>query len=87
MNQEEALREKAWYEFATLPPEAQQQVVDFIAFLRSRYGKAPSGDEACQPADLAEEPFVGLWQNRPDMNDSRKWLRSLREQEWSESSE
>ncbi len=87
MNQEEAWRERAWYEFATLPPEAQRQVVDFIAFLQSRYGTAPTGDDGCQAADLADETFVGLWRNRQDMNESRTWLRALREQEWSDSSE
>ncbi len=28
---------KVWREFTSLPPEYQQQVADFIAFLRHRY--------------------------------------------------
>jgi hypothetical protein len=30
-------REKVWEDFVALPLEAQQQVADFIAFLRTRY--------------------------------------------------
>jgi hypothetical protein len=33
-------------EFNTLPQEAQQQVLDFIAFLRSKYSARPEGKSA-----------------------------------------
>jgi uncharacterized phage-like protein YoqJ len=33
-------QDKVWREFAKLPPEAQQQVADFIAFHSTRYKRA-----------------------------------------------
>lgn len=32
--------------------------------------------------DLAEEPFIGLWRDRQDMQDSTVWVRVVREREW-----
>ena len=68
-------------EFATLSLEAQHQVADFIAFLRMRYEKQ---DEVFRPeqSDLADEPFIGIWKDRHDMQDSREWVRRVREREW-----
>lgn len=68
-------------DIASLPPEAQKQVVDFVAFLKARYS-------ATQPARktrrtrLADEPFIGMWRNRKDMQDSTAWVRTLRQREW-----
>lgn len=31
---------------------------------------------------LREEPFVGMWKDREDMNDSSRWVRDLRQHEW-----
>ncbi len=63
----------------TLPPEAQQQVVEFVTFLETRYRifkrNAPAGE-------LKDEEFVGLWRNRKDMNDSNLWVRDMRIREW-----
>ena len=74
-------QEKIWSELAALPPEAQQSVADFIAFLRTRYTSAPARKNP-KAAKLADETFIGLWRNRPEMVDSRTWVRSLREREW-----
>ena len=74
-------QEKVWRQFLALPAEAQQQVADFIAFLRTRSGSAPSSKLASQP-DWADEPFVGMWREREDMQDSSSWVRRMREQEW-----
>ena len=65
----------------SLPPVAQKQVADFIAFLKARYAKAESASEAA-PCPLAEEPFVGMWRDRKDMADSSGWVRDLRTREW-----
>ena len=77
MNQEEV-----WREFATLPYDAQQQVIDFITFLRSRYGQPRAIKEGKQTVSLAGEAFVGMWRDREDMQDSGVWVRSAREREW-----
>jgi hypothetical protein len=69
-------------DFAALPAEAQQQVMDFIAFLRRRYRTAATKKRTTQLSDLASEPFIGMWRDREEMQDSNAWVRSLREREW-----
>jgi len=64
-----------------LPPEAQKQALDFIAFLRTQY-VPPRRQKTHKPNKLAKEPFVGMWRNRADMKDSNAWVRNLREREW-----
>ncbi len=73
--------EKTWQEFITLPPDAQREVADFIAFLKQRYQQAVPEVEPAQQ-DLQEEPFIGIWKDREDMQDSTQWVRSHRQQEW-----
>jgi predicted nucleic acid-binding protein len=46
-----------------LPPEAQHQIEDFIAFIKTRY-------QSTTKTKLSEEEFVGMWSNRPEMQDS-----------------
>lgn len=78
------MNEKAadvWQQFKELPPEAQQQVIDFIVFLRMRY--VPSRPrKAVRQTELAKESFVGMWSDREDLPDSSAWVRTLREREW-----
>lgn len=76
------VKEKAWIEFAALPPDAQYQVVEFIEFLRTRYAQR-SRAKASQKTKLLDEPFIGMWKDRDDMQDSTAWVRNLRETEWS----
>jgi hypothetical protein len=74
-------QEEIWRQLAALPPEAQQQVLDFIALLHARY--APSDiRQTTKRTRLASEPFVGMWRDREDLQDSSAWVRSLREREW-----
>jgi hypothetical protein len=65
-----------------LPPEAQHQVEDFIAFIKKRYQSVEDkhqpeitkGDKNINPADL-----FGLWSEQPrNITDIRKqaWQRS-----------
>lgn len=28
------------------------------------------------------EDFIGMWRDRPDMQDSTQWVRTLRQQQW-----
>ena len=69
-------------EIDSLPPEAQKQVIDFIAFLKTRYRTRPAAAESKRK--LAEEPFVGMWRDRKvkDLQDSSAWVRELRRREW-----
>lgn len=74
-------QERIWQEFTALPPEAQRQVMDFIAFLRIHYAEMPR-EKADAQSELTKEPFVGLWRDRKDMQDSTAWVRNVREREW-----
>ena len=78
-------QEKIFDEISNLPPEAQRQVVDFIAFLRTRY-KRSDEEKQTNRINLVNEPFIGIWKDREDMNNSSKWIRNLRESEWNKSS-
>ncbi len=69
-------------EINALPPEAQRQLEDFIAFLRQRYKSSPSAKTA-NTSDLAIEEFVGMWRDREDMQDSTAWIRRVRQSHWS----
>jgi len=68
-------------EIESLPPEAQKQVLDFVAFLKARYPTGKPSKRATR-TELAEEPFIGMWQGREDMRDSSAWVRELRRREW-----
>jgi hypothetical protein len=73
--------EDLWRQLATLPPEAQQQVIDFIAFLHARYTHLDVR-QTVKRTKLASEPFIGMWRDREDLKDSSAWVRSIREREW-----
>jgi len=74
-------QEKIFDDISNLPPEAQRQVVDFIAFLRTRY-KRSDAEKQAKRINLVNEPFIGIWKDREDMNNSSTWLRNVREAEW-----
>jgi hypothetical protein len=76
------MHEKVLKEFSTLPPDAQREVVDFIAFLRQRHQRPPSSRPPAP--DWEGEPFIGMWRGRDDLQNSTEWLRQLRSREWSE---
>jgi predicted nucleic acid-binding protein len=75
MTHEEILRE-----LASLPPEGQRQVLEFITFLRQLYDRA--GGAEGESSDLAADGFIGMWRGREDMSDSSAWVRAGREREW-----
>jgi hypothetical protein len=72
-------QEKILNELINLPPAAQRQVVDFIAFLKTRY--KPSSAKKPE-ADWSKESFVGIWKEREDLNDSVSWVRQTRRTQW-----
>lgn len=74
-------QEDLWRQLTTLPPEAQQQVIDFIAFLHTRYASTHASETA-KRTRLASEPFIGMWRDRKDLQDSSAWVRNIREREW-----
>ena len=74
-------QEKFFNDISNLPQEAQRQVADFIALLRTRY-EQPQRDKTAKRDNILNEPFIGIWKGRKDMKDSRKWLRDVRQSEW-----
>lgn len=68
-------------EMTSLPTEAQEQVVDFISFLKTRYSNLQIVTKA-KRIKLSNEPFIGMWRGREDMRDSTTWVRNLRRREW-----
>ncbi len=71
-------------DIASLPPDAQKQVRDFVAFLKSRY-QIERASKKTKPTRLRDEPFIGMWRDREDMKDSTEWVRNLRRREWERS--
>lgn len=67
-------------DISNLPPEAQKQVKDFIAFLSLRYKKQAKKGPNKIP-DLTNESFIGIWKDRKDREDSDNWLRIKRKTE------
>jgi len=65
--------------FRALPPEAQKQMLDFLAFLEQRY-RVVRSPRPKKP--LRSYAFVGLWREREEMKDSNRWVRHLRQREW-----
>lgn len=66
-----------------LPPEAQQQVSDFVAFLKARYSAGITNpNRKSRRVSLTKEPFIGMWKNRADMRDSVNWVRQVRREQW-----
>ncbi len=68
-------------EVVFLPMEAQKQVIDFITFLKTRYPTTQVVSKT-KRVKLSDEPFVGMWRGRKDVQDSTAWVRSLRHREW-----
>ena len=71
-------------EFDSLPPEAQKQVMDFIAFLSARY-KVTYKRKSKTKKSLSAEPFIGMWKDRAEMRDSVRWVQEKRNNEWGKS--
>jgi len=71
-------------EIESLPVDAQRQVFDFVAFLKTRYPVGNSIKKNTQNK-LSDEPFIGMWQGREDMQDSIAWVKNLRRREWKRS--
>lgn len=69
-------------DFKKLPPNAQQEVVDFIAFLKDRYSNSQTVSKKNLHTPLAQDAFIGMWRLRDDLQDSSQWVRDLRRKEW-----
>lgn len=60
--------------FDELPPEAQRQALEFMLFLKRRFGKT----RRAARGELRREKFIGLWRGRQEMVPSNDWTRQTR---------
>jgi len=65
--------------FLELPEEAQNKVIDYLEFIQEKY-QVSSGQS--QYLNLEAEPFVGMWENRLDTQNSSEWVHEIRRQQW-----
>jgi hypothetical protein len=70
-------------DYTALPAEAQRLVADYVAWLKRRYNASGTGKATKKPS-LRDEPFIGMWKDRADLQDSAAWVRELRKREWAE---
>ncbi|NJM42471.1 MAG: hypothetical protein HC853_17895 [Anaerolineae bacterium] len=69
-------------QIAELPVEAQELAAEFVLMLRRRYvTEAPK--QVTKRLNLEDEPFVGMWADRPEMADSVAYIRELRRRQFS----
>ena len=66
--------------FESLPAEAQKQVIAFIDFLKNKY--EPRKNRSLEKEKIANKKFIGIWKNRVDFEESSKWVRNIRKNEW-----
>lgn len=68
-----------------LSEDDRQLVIQFVAMLKKRYDHASDNSKSpcqIQALDLDNEPFVGMWRDRPEMQDSAAWVKRVRQQHW-----
>jgi hypothetical protein len=73
-------KEELWREFSTLPPQAQKAVAEFMQYIHNAYQHIQPGTS--QEVKVTGIPFVGMWHNRKDLDDSSTWVRQIRQREW-----
>lgn len=74
MTIEEAIIEK----LRELPPEKQQEILDFAEFLVQKV----QTERRTAQVNWQTDPCIGMWKDRADMQDSTAWVRQIRQQEW-----
>ncbi|MEO1353626.1 MAG: DUF2281 domain-containing protein [Cyanobacteria bacterium J06635_15] len=67
-------------DITSLPEEAQRLILDFVSFLKQRY--QPHIDRPHRPISFTDQPFIGMWSDVPEMQDSTDWVRQTRQQQW-----
>lgn len=63
-----------------LPEEAQQNIVDFVTLIKQQYQE--NLDSQKPSFSLDDQPFVGMWKDRPEMQNSSEWVRQIRKKQW-----
>ena len=61
-----------------LPEEAKVLLIDFIQILKKRYPQTQQNEAL----SLEDQPFIGMWSDRLETQDSSQWVRNIRQQNW-----
>lgn len=61
-----------------LPEDAKVLLVDFIQILKKRYPQT----QQTETLSLEDQPFIGMWSDRPETQNSSQWVRNIRQQNW-----
>ncbi|MFN2807572.1 hypothetical protein, partial [Escherichia coli] len=73
--------ERAIAVLKTLSIEKQQVALEFLEFLQAK-SEARENSKASLSELLRDPEIVGMWSDRPEMEDSTEWVRQLRRREW-----
>lgn len=73
------VREKLGWSPAT---EVSFEVEGESLWLHRASGSSDSPRRSRPPKPIREDPFIGLWKDREDLQDSTEWVRETREREW-----
>ncbi len=76
-----AIPEEVAADFLALPPDARYAAAQFIAFLR-RQAKPTPARRVSRRVPLRDDPAIGQWRDRADMEDSVAYVRELRRKQW-----
>ncbi|HIJ97198.1 MAG TPA: DUF2281 domain-containing protein [Desulfuromonadales bacterium] len=73
-------------DLSDLPEQVRQEVTDFYQFLKNKYHihttrRRKKSDMPVQA--LSDNSFVGIWKDRPEMDDAAGRVREQREAAWS----
>ncbi|MGD1903646.1 MAG: hypothetical protein ACFB9N_15550 [Geitlerinemataceae cyanobacterium] len=58
-----------------LPPHERRQLAAILQ-------DSLTPTQTPQPLNLQNQPFVGMWRDRPETQNSTTWVRGLRRQQW-----
>ncbi|AOX01567.1 hypothetical protein BJP34_20885 [Moorena producens PAL-8-15-08-1] len=63
-----------------LPEEAQNIIADIIEVFKKQYVTKTAA--SLHPMELDNQPFIGMWTDRQDTQNSSEWVRRTRQQHW-----
>ncbi len=67
--------------FESLSNQEKKEVLDFIDFLKNKKSRFKRILKKSVKA-IENEEFIGMWKERPEMEDSTAWVRNLRKNDW-----
>lgn len=72
--------EKIFEKISQLNGSAQKKVADYVNLLYRSVQNKPA--KKIRKRSISKEKIIGMWADRKDMKDSKKWLRSARASHW-----